>query len=149
MNPAGSLLADMNDPMGVMGQSAAQWEEEYLKEKTAHDLAEEAAKGGNLLGMVDEPKAKFGHGEATMRATQEEQGSALMDFFVDPTDLFASERHPALKEVLRVLAKSKNQRGTCFCEISRWTATHNTFPLFFFNNLLTVYLSTLYPALMF
>jgi hypothetical protein len=121
MNPlAGSLLNDMMDPMGVMGQSAAAWEQEYLKEKTAHDLAEEAAKGGNLLGMVDEPKAKFGHGEATLRATQAETGSALMDFFVDPTDLFASERHPALKEVLRVLAKSKNQRGTCFCEISRF-----------------------------
>ena len=116
---SGSLLDDIMDPMSVMGQSAEHWEREYLKEKTAHDLAEEAAKGGNLLGMVDEPKAKFGHGEATLRATQAETGSALMDFFVDPTDLFASERHPALKEVLHVLAKSKNQRGTCFCEISR------------------------------
>ena len=39
------------------------------------------------------------------------QGSALMDFFVDPTQIFASERHPALQEVLAVLSKSKKHRG--------------------------------------
>ena len=62
--------------------------------------------------MVEEPKAKFGNAEASLRMSHEETGSALMDFFVDPTEIFASERHPALKEVLRVLAKNKTQRGT-------------------------------------
>ena len=73
---------------------------------------EDAVKGQNLLAMVEEPKATFGRGEESMRRAHEETGSALMDFFVDPTEIFASERHPALKEVLAVLAKSKSQRGT-------------------------------------
>ena len=88
------------------------WEEQFFKEKTDNQLMEDALKGGNLLAMVDEPKAKFGTAEATLRMSHEETGSALMDFFVDPTEIFASERHPALKEVLRVLAKNKSQRGT-------------------------------------
>ena len=45
------------------------------------------------------------------KAREEFQGSALMDFFVDPTQLFASERHPALQEVLKVLSRSKMHRG--------------------------------------
>ena len=77
-------------------------------------------KGANLLAMVEEPKARFGDGDverleqrkqANPKGYSDPSGSALMDFFVDPTEIFASERHPALKEVLAVLSKSKAHRG--------------------------------------
>jgi hypothetical protein len=73
-------------------------EADYIKEKTSNKLYDDALAGNNLLAMVNEPKAK-------------NTGSALMDFFVDPTQMFASERHPALQDVLKLLSKSKQHRG--------------------------------------
>ena len=94
------------DPLDRLG-----FEETFFKEKKEQELMDAAMAGQNLLGMVDEGPSR-GYEEEKMRATgMQHQGSALMDFFVDPTQLFASERHPALQEVLKVLSRSKMHRG--------------------------------------
>ena len=84
--------------------------EEFFKQKKEQELMDAAMSGQNLLGMVDEGPTR-GYDDPITKARQEFQGSALMDFFVDPTQLFASERHPALQEVLKVLSRSKMHRG--------------------------------------
>ena len=93
-----------NDPMGLG------FEESFFKERAEQKLMDAAMTGQNLLGMVDEPTPR-GYDDEIRKAREEFQGSALMDFFVDPTQLFASERHPALQEVLKVLSRSKLHRG--------------------------------------
>ena len=99
-----------NDPMGLG------FEENFYRERAEAKLMDAALTGQNLLGMVDEGPTR-GYADAEdyediKKAREEFQGSALMDFFVDPTQLFASERHPALQEVLKVLSRSKLHRGT-------------------------------------
>ena len=95
------------DPLDRLG-----FEETFFKEKKEQELMDAAMAGQNLLGMVDEGPTR-GYDEDAVRSTGGTfQGSALMDFFVDPTQLFASERHPALQEVLKVLSRSKMHRGT-------------------------------------
>lgn len=87
-------------------------DEDFLKARSEQRAYEDALSGNNLLGMVEEPKARFGDADVReISRKYEENGSALMDFFVDPTQIFASERHPALQEVLKVLSKSKQHRG--------------------------------------
>ena len=98
-----------NDPMGLG------FEESFYRDRAEAKLMDAALTGQNLLGMVDEGPTR-GYGdtedyEDIKKAREEFQGSALMDFFVDPTQLFASERHPALQEVLKVLSRSKLHRG--------------------------------------
>ena len=94
------------DPLDRLG-----FEETFFKEKKEQELMDAAMAGQNLLGMVDEGPTR-GYDEDAVRSTGGTfQGSALMDFFVDPTQLFASERHPALQEVLKVLSRSKMHRG--------------------------------------
>ena len=86
--------------------------EDLLKAKSESKLMQDAMAGNNLLGMVEETKPRWGDEDVRAIAQKyEEAGSAMMDFFVDPTQLFASERHPALQEVLKVLSRSKQHRG--------------------------------------
>ena len=95
-----------------MGMGLSQ---DFYKELKETELQEQAAQGLNLLGMVDEPKARFGDADVMNQVKKakkmEQAGSVLMDFFVDPTALFASERHPALQEVLKAMTKNKAHRG--------------------------------------
>ena len=93
------------DPLDRLG-----FEESFFKEKKEQELFDAAVAGQNLLGMVDEGPSR-GYDDEIKKARESFQGSALMDFFVDPTQLFASERHPALQEVLKVLSRSKMHRG--------------------------------------
>lgn len=103
-----------------------EFDPDFFKSRSDNKILEDAMAGNNLLGMVEEAKPRFGDAEVREIARKyEESGSALMDFFVDPTALFASERHPALQEVLKVLSRSKQHRGiifrisTCvYCELS-------------------------------
>ena len=88
--------------------------QEFLREKQLDKALNDAQAGQNLLSFVDDPKpALYGDQMFSPRSDRSmgRQGSALMDFFVDPTQIFASERHPALQEVLAVLSKSKKHRG--------------------------------------
>ena len=97
------------DDMDIQGMA-----EDFLREKQLFDAEEKAQAGQNLLGFVDDPKPQlYGDQMFSPRSDRSmgRQGSALMDFFVDPTQIFASERHPALQEVLAVLSKSKKHRG--------------------------------------
>ena len=92
--------------------------QEYLREKELFDADEKAQAGQNLLSFVEDKPKLYGsddmfspRSDRSMGNQRVGQGSALMDFFVDPTQIFASERHPALQEVLAVLSKSKKHRG--------------------------------------
>ncbi len=98
-------------PVDLLGM-----EESFFKDKAEARMLDDAMVGNNLLAMVEEPRNKFNDMlsdllKATSGSGSSQAGSAMMDFFVDPTALFASERHPALQEVLKVLNKSKHFRG--------------------------------------
>ena len=94
-------------------------DESFFKDKTDSRLFDDAMAGQNLLAMVEEPKQRFNDVRSDLLKGASGKGtgvgSAMMDFFVDPTQLFASERHPALQEVLKVLSKSKHFRGSLTC----------------------------------
>ena len=101
---------DLDDLQGIA--------QEYLREKELFDADEKAQAGQNLLSFVEDKPKLYGsddmfspRSDRSMGNQRVGQGSALMDFFVDPTQIFASERHPALQEVLAVLSKSKKHRG--------------------------------------
>lgn len=101
----------MYSTLGNNGSDLLGMDESFFKAKTDDKLFNDAMAGQNLLAFVEEPKARYGN-EFSPRRRDSRHGSALMDFFVDPTQVFASERHPALQEVLSVLTKSKQHRGT-------------------------------------
>ena len=107
------LPGDEEDAEGDLFGMAA----DFMREKELFDADEKAQAGQNLLSFVDEKPKLYGdemfspRSDRSMGGLQRGKGSALMDFFVDPTQIFASERHPALQEVLAVLSKSKKHRG--------------------------------------
>ena len=69
-------------------------------------ILQDAMSGQNLLGMMEEPKAKFNR-------PRDMQGSDALDLFIDPIAIFGSDRHPALQEVLQQLDLCKKFRGDC------------------------------------
>lgn len=68
-------------------------------------IIQDAMTGNNLLGMMEEPKDRFGRG-------RDMSGSDALDLFIDPIAVFGSDRHPALVAVLQQLDLSKRHRGT-------------------------------------
>jgi hypothetical protein len=67
-------------------------------------ILRDAMSGQNLLGMMEEPKAKFNQ-------NRDFSGSDSLDLFIDPIAIFGSDRHPALQEVLQQLDMCKRHRG--------------------------------------
>lgn len=72
----------------------------------ASKILQDAMTGQNLLGMMEEPKAKFNR-------PRDMQGNDALDLFIDPIAIFGSDRHPALQEVLQQLDLCKKFRGDC------------------------------------
>ena len=67
-------------------------------------ILRDAMTGHNLLGMMEEPKAKFNQ-------PRDFSGADSLDLFIDPIAIFGSDRHPALQEVLQQLDMCKRHRG--------------------------------------
>ncbi len=104
---------------------------EVYREWMNANILQDAMEGKNLLGMLEEKKYNLFEDESTRRQREEMEGesrgggeggegkgkdegdSGTIDYFIDrdlPFD-FLSERHPVLQEVVKLIQRTKTDRG--------------------------------------